>query len=283
MARIGGPDLRLAIDCAREGGLMMLKALDEGNDSEIRRKTEKSGRSDFVLELDRQIDALIRERIRSVHPDDQILSEELAPDTKENGGRMWVVDPLDSTVGFDFEMGKDVPSVMIALREGYRTKMAVILFPLSGAYYFAEEGSGFPGVYRSSKSVTLSPIPSFEEGRVDVNRYGNSAYETEDFVKLDRALRSENGVRLVTSSVPHSGIVTDLIERRSRLIAVVHDNNPKAVKQGPHDIIPAQFLLEQAGGVVVNFQGEAVDAFKPEPFIMAADEDTAVQLLGLLN
>ena len=59
----------------------------------------KSSEVDVVTEADRAAEALIRERIAAVRPDDAFLGEE-GDDVAGTTGVRWVVDPIDGTVNF---------------------------------------------------------------------------------------------------------------------------------------------------------------------------------------
>jgi len=61
----------------------------------------KKGRSDFVTFVDREAEAILSEELLSQGPEAVIQGEELSPDgIGEEGGLVWVVDPLDGTTNF---------------------------------------------------------------------------------------------------------------------------------------------------------------------------------------
>lgn len=59
----------------------------------------KSSDTDVVTEADRATEALIRNRIRSVRPDDAFVGEEEEAESGTSGVR-WIIDPIDGTVNF---------------------------------------------------------------------------------------------------------------------------------------------------------------------------------------
>lgn len=59
----------------------------------------KSSDVDVVTEADRASEALIREHIRAVRPEDGFLGEE-GDDVTSSTGVRWIVDPIDGTVNF---------------------------------------------------------------------------------------------------------------------------------------------------------------------------------------
>lgn len=208
-----------------------------------------------------------------------MLSEELSSDVVEDGGRLWVIDPLDATAAFLFGAGRSFVSVMISLRQNFETELAVILFPLTGEWFYAKRGEG---AFKNGQKIDTKKVTKkLNEAWVEMNHYGDAAFETEEFAKLDKRLRSADGARLVTRFAPYSGVVARIVEQDKRIAAVVHDNNPQSVKQAPWDIIPAQLLLEEAGGVFVNLKGERVDPLKAELMVAAGNREVAEAILDL--
>ena len=85
---------------------------------------------------------------------------------------------------------------------------------------------------------------------------------------------------MVTGVVPYSGVAVRMLDQSVGMSAVVHDNGPKKVKQGPWDIAAVQLIVEEAGGVMWNPQGERISPFKPEPIIAAPSRALAEWILN---
>lgn len=79
----------------------------------------KSSPTDLVTDADRTSEAYIVDRIRTARPDDSILGEEGAAHEGTSGVR-WVIDPLDGTVNYVYEIPQWCVSIGIegALRAG---------------------------------------------------------------------------------------------------------------------------------------------------------------------
>ncbi len=94
-----------------------------------------------VCELDLELDALLRTRLRAIDPEAGWLSEETA-DSAERllGPRVWVVDPIDGTR--DFVRGRPGWAVSVALVEGGRATLGVLDAPARGEHWAAAEGNG---------------------------------------------------------------------------------------------------------------------------------------------
>jgi myo-inositol-1(or 4)-monophosphatase len=59
----------------------------------------RKGRSDFVTEVDRATEQIIREVLLKGEPGSTVVGEELSPDVVTDG-LVWIVDPLDGTTNF---------------------------------------------------------------------------------------------------------------------------------------------------------------------------------------
>ncbi len=96
----------------------------------------------IVTEADIAVDRHISMAIRTVFPDDVLLSEELQPDyspARENPS-LWVVDPLDGTT--NFSLGLHYWGVSLVRIENGFPSLAVQYFPLLNELYTAQKGCG---------------------------------------------------------------------------------------------------------------------------------------------
>jgi myo-inositol-1(or 4)-monophosphatase len=242
---------------------------------------EEKGVGDLVSAIDRKADEAACSLLRIKTPEIPILSEELNPEVKALGGKRWIVDPLDATSAFLFEAGPHYPSAMVALHDGQQTLAGVVLFPLTGEWFYAQRGCG---AFKNGIPLRVGedPVP-LSEAWVDLNQYGNSAFETPQFSRLREALRSPSGARMVTSDVPHSGIALRIIEGSKRLSAAVHDNSPSKPKQAPWDLAAPQVIVEEAGGVFLNSKKQPVDIFKTELVFISQSRPLAEAIIDLLG
>src|ERR1700712_2366013 len=87
--------LDLARTIAIEAGELAARRRREG----VEVAATKSTIVDVVTEADREVEALIRDRIMSARPDDAILGEEGSSESGRSG-IAWVVDPIDGTVNY---------------------------------------------------------------------------------------------------------------------------------------------------------------------------------------
>ncbi len=106
-----------------------------GGEFEVRHKADHTP----VTEADLAIEAMVREAITDRFPGDAILGEEggLAG---EEGGREWVIDPIDGTK--NFADGIQIWGTLIALLESGRPVVGVASAPGLSERYEAAAGAG---------------------------------------------------------------------------------------------------------------------------------------------
>ncbi len=87
----------LATEIAEEAGQLARTRRQEG----VRLAATKSSLADIVTEADREVEALIRARLRAARADDGFLGEESGAEVGSSG-ITWVVDPIDGTVNYAY-------------------------------------------------------------------------------------------------------------------------------------------------------------------------------------
>lgn len=125
----------LAVSAALEAAEMVRAGRREG----VTVADTKSSASDVVTLMDRRSEALLVDRILTARPDDGILGEEGSSHVGETGIR-WVLDPIDGTVNYLY----DLPSwaVSVAAEIDGITVVGVVAAPALGETYVAVQGRG---------------------------------------------------------------------------------------------------------------------------------------------
>ena len=107
----------------------------------------KSSATDVVTAADREAERLVTALIREARPEDGILGEEGASDSGTSG-ITWVVDPIDGTVNYLYDL--PIFSVSIAatvadpeaFADGRRAVAGAVCAPRTGELFVASQGSG---------------------------------------------------------------------------------------------------------------------------------------------
>jgi myo-inositol-1(or 4)-monophosphatase len=132
---IVNPDLALAERAARSAGEVLLSYYGrepEGLDA-------KSSETDLVSDADREAERVIRELLAAERPDDGMLAEE-GSNVRAEGGRRWLVDPLDGTINFLY--GFHSWAVSVALEDSEGLAAGVVLDPVVDECFMAARGEG---------------------------------------------------------------------------------------------------------------------------------------------
>ncbi|OEC93521.1 MULTISPECIES: inositol monophosphatase [unclassified Rhizobium] len=128
--------LALAEAIARDAGKL---AFDYFQRRETLIIETKRDLQDLVSIADREVENLIRGRIREAHPQDSILGEEYGLETGTSG-YTWVVDPIDGTSPFIHGMPNWCVSIAV-LHDGIPV-VGVISAPCHNELYVAGKGKG---------------------------------------------------------------------------------------------------------------------------------------------
>ena len=99
----------------------------------------KSSATDPVSDADRASERLLVELILAERPGDGLIGEEGASRSSDSG-ITWVIDPLDGTVNYLYQLGNF--AVSVAAEDGEGALVGVVHDPLTGRTYTAARGHG---------------------------------------------------------------------------------------------------------------------------------------------
>ena len=225
-----GDDLALALALADVADAISLPAFERGSAA--------SAKADGtpVTEADHAVERALRERIAAERPDDAILGEELG--TVGEGSRRWVLDPIDGTEYF--ARGIPVWGTLIALEDAEGPLVAVVSAPALRRRWWAERGGG---AFRDGRRIAVSQVATVEEAFVaHANLYLGFAVDAEPVL---RAARLSGGYEayLALMLCAEGAVDAALAPRGYRW-----------------DLLPAQLIVEEAGGVFTDFDGRRTAA-----------------------
>lgn len=132
---------RLALGVASEAALVVTERGAAGAVS-----ATKSTPTDVVTEMDRRAQALIADRIRSLRPADAFFGEEDGS-AAGTSGLTWVVDPIDGTVNYVYDIPAYAVSVAAVVGDPrvpgqWRPVAGAVVNPVSGERFWARAGGG---------------------------------------------------------------------------------------------------------------------------------------------
>jgi myo-inositol-1(or 4)-monophosphatase len=123
----------VALGLAQEAGWLAMSYVNNRERMGIRMK----GTQDFLTEADGAVEAMLRERLACLFPDDGFFGEEGGGEGAEN---LWIVDPIDGTA--NFARGDRQWCISIGFAHKLKPVIGVIHAPMLGETFAARSGAG---------------------------------------------------------------------------------------------------------------------------------------------
>ncbi|MEU4016815.1 inositol monophosphatase family protein [Microbacterium sp. NPDC028030] len=251
----------LATEIAREAGELACARRMEG----VRLAATKSTLADIVTEADREVEDLIRGRLRAARPHDGFLGEESGAEPGESG-ITWVVDPIDGTVNYAY--GLPAYNVSIAAVRGepdpesWEALAAVVNAPALGEIFTAarDEGAWAGGLRLAVTDETPAGALLGTGFGYDPATHDGDLATVRRVMPMARDLRRMGAAALDLAYVA-AGRLDGFFERGLR----------------PWDHAAGALLIEEAGGVVSR-----VDVESPRPMLIAGGRDVHARLRDIL-
>ncbi|MDC5697824.1 inositol monophosphatase, partial [Intrasporangium calvum] len=133
---------RLSVDLALAAG----RLIRDERPQQVGVFATKTTDTDVVTVMDQRSEALLHELIRAARPDDGILGEE-GVDIAGTSGLTWVIDPIDGTVNYLYQIPAYAVSVAVVTgdarsQEGWRPVAGAIADPSLRVVHHARRASG---------------------------------------------------------------------------------------------------------------------------------------------
>ncbi|MDE7453452.1 MAG: inositol monophosphatase [Clostridia bacterium] len=203
-------------------------------------KTQKS-KFDLVTDVDKNIEAYLKDAIFHSYPQDNIISEETLP-LAQIKGRTWIIDPIDGTC--NMAHGIKMCGVQCALVEDGELVMSVIVLPDSIEEYFAIKNYG---AYLNDKKISVSSETSLENSIVSFGDYSHKAtdFALKQHIAIGKLYPQVAKIRM------YGAACYDFSFAASGKIdgTVVLTNNL-------WDLCPGLLLCIEAGAIVTNVEGK---------------------------
>lgn len=213
--------------------------------------TEKKGSGNFVTAADKTSERIIMSGIKKYFPTHTILSEEtaslLSQEQLRNAPNLWVIDPIDGTADFRYQLHHC--AVSVAYIESGTVMSGCVFNPFTNDVYLAHRKQG---AYLNDKRIFVTKKTTLEKATVSTT----NAYSPEE-----RRIHIETLLKLpITpwSTIRGSGALS-LCE-----VAAAKTDLCFSFVLNPWDTAAAHLILEEAGSAVVNKKGERADFFSPE-------------------
>jgi len=228
------------INIAKEAGTIVREGF--GKSVKIEYKT---GDNNLVTEIDKASEKIITDFIRKKYPSHSILAEE-GGSVQKDSEYLWIIDPLDGTT--NFAHGLPIFSISIGLQKNDEITAGVVYDVMRDIVFSAELGAGAEA---NSEKLTVSSNDNLAHSLLvtgfPYNKKENPDKLFERFVALAKTAR---GVRRLGSAAIDfcylaSGVFDGFWE----------------VHLHPWDICAGKLIVEEAGGLVTDFDGNKTNIF----------------------
>ncbi|MYC28570.1 MAG: inositol monophosphatase [Chloroflexi bacterium] len=254
----GKSALEVSMEAARKAGEIIRERFL--TDKEVRFK----GRADIVTDVDLAAEKVILELVRSEFPQFSVLSEESDPIETGSPFR-WVIDPIDGTRNF----AEGIPHfcVVVALARGSEMVAGVTYDPIKEETFSAELGKGAflngEPISVSSREQIPNCVLGFDLGYVD-----QKAATALDMIR--ELWPGFQTMRLMGSSALGMAYAA-----AGRIDLYFHHS------LSPWDSASGLLLAREAGGNVVDRQGQNADLFTPS--IIASSQQLIDRFMEATN
>lgn len=201
------------------------------------------GQNDFVTEVDRRAEQIIRASLLADTPDASVIGEELGSDPVTEG-LVWIVDPLDGTTNFLHRYPSCAVSIAAAI-DGQLEAGVVLRLEPDWCYSAARGAGAWHGSMRLAVSTITTPAHALiGTGFPFKHPEALPAYQRQ----FARIMTATSGIRRAGSAA------LDLAD-----VAAGRFDGFWELHLAPWDVAAGILLVREAGGVVTDLEGRERD------------------------
>ncbi|HXJ08440.1 MAG TPA: inositol monophosphatase family protein [Burkholderiales bacterium] len=238
------PMLNIAVRAARKAGSIINRAALSSGGLQVRAKRA----NDFVTEVDRAAEAAIIEIVQKSYPDHAILGEESGEIRGAAGGGepgqaeyRWIIDPLDGTTNFIHAFPQYAVSIGVEQRGALAH--AVVYDPVRNELFTASKGRG---AFLNDRRIRVSKCIRLQDALV------GTGFPFKELTRVDLYLRQLKTLMAGSSGVRRAGAAAlDLA-----YVACGRLDAFWELGLSPWDMAAGALLIQEAGGLVGDLQGE---------------------------
>lgn len=216
-----------------------------------------------VTQADKGVEALIRSYLAEHFPDHGIFGEEHGIVGADRAD-MWIIDPIDGTRSF--LSGHPLFGMLLGLLHDGVPQLGVIGMPALGEVFIGARGAG---ATLNGASIHSSNQTNLDRAILYVNE-GEKIYR--DYpLTFDRLTKAGQTRRFSYDCYPHA------------LLAAGHVDAVVDYDLQPYDYLPVSAVVEAAGGMMTDWQGQPLTLKSDGRVISAATPELHTALLALVN
>lgn len=245
---------------AREAGDYMLAQVGQ-----VRSIETKTSASDWVTNVDVEVDTLIRQRLSEAYPGEPLITEETFDEGTDtlDLDHAWIVDPIDGTTSFAH--GFPFFSVSIAYAQQGHPVVGVVYDPSHQELFSAIRGQG---VWLNGQPIHVTSTDQLARSLwITGFPYTLDEVFEQQMKTVKRVLEKTHDIRRMGSAA------LDLA-----YVAAGRADGFWEYALSPWDIAAGMLLVQEAGGITTNLKGEALSLTQRHQHILAANEPLHHQL-----
>ena len=216
-----------------------------------------------VTVADRAVEAEVRRLISDKFPDHGLFGEEHGI---EGGDRddLWIIDPIDGTRSFI--TGHPLFGFLLAKLHRGQTELAVVSIPATGEIFAAERGRG---AFLGDRQIHCSGRKSQSGASIYIAE-GEKIWRAHPDI-FARLMDFGTTRRFGYDCYPYG------------LLAMGHIDAIVDFDLQPYDYFPVALLVEEAGGVISDWDGQPLRMGEGVPVIAAATVELHAELLATVR
>jgi len=249
---------KISIECVKEAGKLLMENIDKVKEVSFKAK------SDIVTNIDIQSERIIVDKIKTNFPEHSILSEE-SGFVDQHSEYVWIMDPIDGTMNYYHASAP----FRVALCLTYKQKpiISTIYNPIKDELYFAEAGQG---ATLNDKKIIVNDNFELKNSVVMTHISSKKEARARTILALDSIFKKTLHMRMFGSGLAAMSYVA------SGKFDVFFN-----VKTYPWDILPGALLVQEAGGVVTDIEGNKITTESMS--VLATNGKVHDQMLQLLK
>lgn len=258
-------DLSKYLDIATESAFRAGAILKEHFGKVCPSMIDEKAKNDFVTDLDRRSEDIIKGYIKSHFLNHGILAEESLAE-KTSSPFLWIIDPLDGTANYIH--GLPSFAVSIALEIEGNLAVGLIYEPLRENIYSAIKGQG---AYKNGKRMNI-----FDPKPLSTSLIATGfPFRIKDVI--DTYLKAFRELFLRASGIRRGGSAClDLAYTADGIFGGFFE-----CALSPWDMAAGALLVEEAGGIVTDFKGG--DQYLKTGCIIAANKGTHQEMVKVIQ
>jgi myo-inositol-1(or 4)-monophosphatase len=256
------PMLNTAVKAARAAGSVINRGTRDLDTLTVSKKRH----NDFVTEIDKAAEAEIIDILRKAYPDHAILAEESgASGAAADAEFKWIIDPLDGTTNFIHGFPQYCVSIGL-MHKGIITQ-GVIFDPTRNELFTTTRGAG---AYLNDRRIRVSKRLKLAESLIGTGFPFRDMRHLDHYIDMFRDVtKNVAGIRRAGSAALDLAYVAC-----GRLDAFWE------IGLAPWDMAAGSLLIQEAGGLVGDLQGEA--GYMESGNVVAGNPKIFVQMLQVL-